>query len=351
MKQLLIAFGFIGISCIALLGCNSGTAGNSSMTIVNEGDLSQDRIELIYRGNSQFHYADGVITDIAISSDHKLYAAVRNYIDAIKKTDILIYEYKINDDGSLQQEKKQSIALIENKFVNSIAIAWSKNNYLYVTIGDSNDKFANNISYWAPATNSVDQLLIYKGDVSDHGYKTGIAIYDNYVYSSSPSGYNWYNASYNGSLTFGGHISSDSDTPTSITISPNGQYAYTTVDNSGAFHSGETGYINRFKVNSENGSLVFQKSMSSDSDIPRGIAISPDGKYAYIATDNRGTFKSGRNGYLGWYNINSDGSLTYQKHLGDDDAQLRVTVSHDGKYVYTLTSGGYINWYKVLKDE
>jgi 6-phosphogluconolactonase (cycloisomerase 2 family) len=138
-----------------------------------------------------------------------------------------------------------------------------------------------------------------------------------------------------GSLTSQG-VMLVNDVPTGIALSPNGQYAYVSTVN---------GYVKRYQIN-QNFSLTYIDQARHSSDHwTGGIAISPNGHAIYTAV-----IAGWDGGYINYFKINEDGSLTFQRSVHVNEGhRTGVCVSPNGKFIYSSGEWG-INWYAVNAD-
>ncbi len=127
-------------------------------------------------------------------------------------------------------------------------------------------------------------------------------------------------------LSFNGSASSDSG-PAYVAVTPNGKYLYSTVDGLGGDGDGTT--VDQYRINSE-GSLT----PLSPASVPTGfgpvqVAVSPDGKNAYVASYAAATVTE--------YSIASNGSLHSIGTLSSGYMFPEgVAVSRNGSSVYVV---------------
>ncbi len=125
--------------------------------------------------------------------------------------------------------------------------------------------------------------------------------------------------------------------PLAIAMSPDGRSAYVA--------SGDTDSIYQYDVTPGGG--LTPKTPGSVSTVipdPEGIAVSPDGQHLFVATNA---------GFLQEYDIGADGTLTWKHSLFTKQNTIlnEVAVSPDGKSVYaTAYDTGVIYEYDITAD-
>lgn len=133
----------------------------------------------------------------------------------------------------------------------------------------------------------------------------------------------------NNTVIYGGF--SNTPTPYSMRISPNGNYVYVALGTAGTLiynFNTTTGLL------TENGRLAPTNGLTSD----RALAVSPGNNYVYLT-------RSGTNGGLAVYSVGSTGALTlvgnYTTAASGASTVSAVSVTTDiaGKYVYVANSG------------
>ena len=110
--------------------------------------------------------------------------------------------------------------------------------------------------------------------------------------------------------------------PSAVAVTPDGQYVYVTSDNTGTVSV----------ISTTNNTVIKTIQIGKpDSTFPEGIAITPNGAYAYIAdsgTNNISVISTENNTVI--RNITTDGNPWW------------VTINKDGQYAYVSNQSGSI---------
>ncbi len=165
---------------------------------------------------------------------------------------------------------------------------------------------------------------------------------DKYLYASDANKtVEWFTINQNGSinpLQPQNHSAQLSGLGKGITMSPDGKNLYAVCSDNA---------IDRLHIGS-NGVAVYsggQDRIALDGN-PMGIAASPSGDYLYVITSKSNN--PGSNS-LEWFNLNADGSISYQDKLSrtDLDVLIGLTISADGNNVYFGSFSRIVNLYSV----
>lgn len=136
--------------------------------------------------------------------------------------------------------------------------------------------------------------------------------------------------------------------PASMAIPQNGKFLY--VANSGsndvtAFSIGATGLLSRIAPSGANANPI-----STGGTVPKGMAISPNGSFLYVAnsgSDNVTVFQIGANGLLTL--APPAGSNANPVSTGGTTPNA-LTISLDGRFLYVANGGGNISAFTIGSD-
>jgi DNA-binding beta-propeller fold protein YncE len=130
-------------------------------------------------------------------------------------------------------------------------------------------------------------------------------------------------------LSFNGSATSDSG-PHAVAATPNGKYLYATNYGAGNnYDRGDT--VSQYSIGADGTLTPLSPASVTTTAGPLQIAVSPDGKNAYVASDG-----GGPNGNVTEYSIAADGTLHQIGTLNDPNFNFPsgVAVSPDGTSVY-----------------
>jgi 6-phosphogluconolactonase (cycloisomerase 2 family) len=136
--------------------------------------------------------------------------------------------------------------------------------------------------------------------------------------------------------------------PASIAIVQSGKFLY--VANSGsndvtAFSIGATGLLSRIAPSGANANPI-----STGGTVPKGVAISPNGSFLYVAnsgSDNLTVFQIGANGLLTL--VPPTGSNTNPAPVGGTTPNA-LMFSLDSRFLYSVNGGGNVSVFTIGSD-
>lgn len=328
------------ISLIALYSlitaCNSGnsnsTSSQSNITKkspttkvtpnINSKITSDNIFNLIKKGKlSQNMNLHGIV----ISNDNN-YIYHASYGTLVKQ--------EIKDDGTLD---KQEISIYNNRDydeVVGVAISEDGNyitliaddNYILMLKKSSNDEFY--ISFDDKIKATPTGIVI-----SPDGKNAYISSTYDSIFSSTEGYIYWYTINDDGSMSYQNKMDRGS-AQTSIAISPDNRFLYSTTD---------TGFINRYSINSKDGSFEYVDDYNElQNEELTSIAISPDNQYAFVGSNGSKNITV--------YTIHEDGSLNFYRQFPNDERITALTVSPNNKYLYVSDWDNYIHTYSITDN-
>ncbi len=136
--------------------------------------------------------------------------------------------------------------------------------------------------------------------------------------------------------------------PSSIAIPQSGKFLYVTNSGSNdvtAFSIGATGLLSRLAPTGANTNPI-----STGGTVPKGMAISPNGSFLYVAnsgSDNLTVFQIGANGLLTL--VTPAGSNPNPVSTGGTTPNA-LTISLDGRFLYVANGGGNVSAFTIGGD-